>query len=72
VAAKKKGTATLEIVVENSGPFHGPRAGSHGVPTVERRLALAYDGAASLDLHGSDGRTIATLELPTTGPRIST
>src|SRR5262249_55491678 len=39
VAAKKKNSSTLEVVVENSGPFHGPRPGSHGVPTIERRLA---------------------------------
>jgi sensor histidine kinase YesM len=68
----KKTASTLTLSVESPGRFGGPRAGSHGVPTVERRIVLAYDGAASLDLHGADGKTIATLELPTTGPRMST
>lgn len=72
VVVAERAMATLVLRVESPGPLGGPRTGSHGLPTVERRLALAYDGAASLDLHADGGRTIATLELPTTGPNHQT
>ncbi len=56
------------VRIANPGPFAGPRPGSHGLPTVERRLALAYDGRASLRVGGeraADGpRTVAVVELP--------
>jgi hypothetical protein len=71
VSAERTKT-TLLLKVESPGPYGGPRAGSHGVPTVERRLALAYEGAASLDLRGEGSTTVASLELPTTGPKVST
>jgi hypothetical protein len=60
------------VRIANPGPFGGRRAGSHGLPTVERRLALAYDGRASLRVSGEDGasgpRTIAVVELPALNP----
>lgn len=60
------------VRIANPGPFGGRRPGSHGLPTVERRLALAYDGRASLrvgDETGEGGpRTVAVLELPTLAP----
>jgi two-component system sensor histidine kinase AlgZ len=62
----------VRITLENPGPYRGPREGSHGLPTLERRLALAYDGRASFTLRGEDDRTVATLELPDDGPRLAT
>src|SRR5262249_10849229 len=37
---------SIRLTLTNPGPYKGPRAGSEGLPTVERRLALAYDGRA--------------------------
>jgi len=72
VVRARREEGALVVRVENQGPFGGPREGSHGLPTVERRLALAYDGAASLDVHGEEGRTVAILELPLAGPKVAT
>src|SRR6185436_13103926 len=36
----------LLLTFENPGLYRGPRAGSDGLPTVEKRLAHAYDGRA--------------------------
>jgi two-component system sensor histidine kinase AlgZ len=58
----------LVIAVENPGAYAGPRPGSDGVPTVERRLALAYGGAASLRIAGEGSRTKVVLTLPGGGP----
>jgi two-component system sensor histidine kinase AlgZ len=56
------------VRIANPGPFAGRRPGSHGLPTVERRLALAYDGRAKIRVSGEDGaggpRTVAVVELP--------
>ncbi len=58
------------VTLENPGRYEGPRDGSDGVPTIERRLNLAYGGDASLRLETvAGGRTRATIELPTLGPR---
>ena len=46
----------------------GPREGSSGLPTVERRLALAYEGRASLVPRRGRGRTRVTVTLPRSGP----
>ncbi|MBI2390360.1 MAG: histidine kinase [Deltaproteobacteria bacterium] len=67
----------VRVTVENPGAYGGPRPGSHGLPTIERRLAIAYDGAAALTLHGEvvhgEGpRTVAAIELPTSGPMVTT
>ncbi len=56
------------VRIENPGPYGGPRAGSHGIPTVERRLALAYDDDANLRVRGERDRTIAIVELPLRAP----
>ncbi len=40
----------VRIAVVNPGPFKGPRDGSDGLPTLERRLQLAYDNRARLSV----------------------
>jgi LytS/YehU family sensor histidine kinase len=62
----------VTITVENPGRYNGPREGSHGLPTLERRLALAYGGAAKLSVRGEGDRTVATMDLPLTGPMVIT
>jgi hypothetical protein len=61
----------LCVVVENPGRYAGPRQGSDGLPTVERRLLLAYGGAASLHImgEGEGDRTRVELRFPSSGPR---
>jgi len=54
--------------VENPGAYRGPRPGSDGLPTVERRLALAYRGAASVAIRGKGERTEVCVDLPRQGP----
>jgi len=61
----------VHVSVENPGTFGGPRDGSHGLPTAERRIALAYDGGASLDVHSERARTEISLDLPVAGPRLA-
>ena len=56
------------LTLENPGASKGPREGSSGLPTVERRLALAYAGRASLALTSQDERTRVTVTLPRSGP----
>jgi len=58
----------VRVTIENPGAYGGPRAGSRGIPTVERRLALAYGGHASVRVHGEDERTIAIVDLPARAP----
>jgi hypothetical protein len=55
------------FTLENPGASKGPREGSSGLPTVERRLALAYAGRASLALTSQDERTRVTVTLPRSG-----
>ena len=56
----------VRMTLENPGPFKGPRAGSDGLPTLERRLLLHYEGRASLSVGpASDAsRTRAELWVP--------
>jgi hypothetical protein len=61
----------VRISIENPGDYRGPRDGSHGLPTLERRLDIAYDGAASMSVTGNGARTSATVVIPTSGPRIA-
>ena len=64
---------TATITLENPGPYTGPRAGSEGLPTVHKRLALAYpDRAATLTLRASPHGTLATLTLPAARPVVRT
>jgi hypothetical protein len=58
----------LRIVVDNPGTYRGPRPGSQGLPTVERRLRLAYGDAASLHIAGEWDRTRVEMVLPVGGP----
>jgi len=58
----------VKIVLENPGPHRGPRPGSAGLPTVERRLALAYGGGARLAVASTGGRTAVEVALPLGGP----
>jgi two-component system sensor histidine kinase AlgZ len=59
----------LRVTLENPGAYAGPRAGSDGIPTVERRLRLAYRGGASIRIFEVDGaRTRVELDLPRGGP----
>ena len=56
------------FVLENPGAYRGPREGSDGLPTLSKRLQLAYAGRANLEVEGAGDRTRATLSLPTEGP----
>ncbi len=62
----------LALELLNPGPYAGPRPGGEGVDTVERRLVLAYDGAAQLQLDQVEREgaphTRARLAVPTRGP----
>ena len=61
------------LTLDNPGPYHGPRPGSEGLPTVHKRLALAYpDGRAALTLEGTEHGTRATLRLPAARPAVRT
>jgi two-component system sensor histidine kinase AlgZ len=67
VGVKLEGSR-LRVAIENPGRFMGPRAGSDGLPTVERRLSLAYGGEAALRVADRDGRTSVEMDLPRAGP----
>jgi two-component system sensor histidine kinase AlgZ len=54
----------VTLVLSNPGPFRGPRPGSDGLPTLRRRLALLYDGAAELTIQGAGERTQVRMRLP--------
>ena len=54
----------VHIAVQNPGPYKGPRAGSDGLPTLERRLSLAYLDRASFRIAASGASTLAELDLP--------
>ena len=64
---------TLRVTIRNPGPFEGLRPGGQGVDTVQRRLALAYDGASQLELCQQERQgqphTVAAISLPQGGPR---
>lgn len=62
--------SSVRIALENPGRYRGPRAGSDGVPTVERRLRAAYGQDASFSIGPAPGgeRTIAVLTIPNRGP----
>ena len=73
--AGNRGVVTLEVqregagtrlAIENPGRYAGPRAGSQGLPTLERRLRLAYDGHARLKVGpaSDEQRTCAELWIP--------
>ncbi len=62
----------VQIVLDNPGPYHGPRPGGEGLPMVRRRLALAYPQQATLEIAASPTGTRTTLTLPSTGPQVHT
>lgn len=67
VVEKKDGGVLFAL--ENPGPYKGPRAGSDGLPTLERRLKHAYDGRARLSiLPVGDSRTRAEVWFPAEAP----
>ena len=58
-------SSVVTITIENPGRYNGPRPGSDGVPTLQKRLHVAYGGRASFDIDGAGiNRTRATLRLP--------
>jgi two-component system sensor histidine kinase AlgZ len=65
-ASRKKGA--VHVVLENPGRYAGPRLGSAGVPNIRRRLDVAYEGKAALQLEERGERTRVELVLPSEGP----
>jgi hypothetical protein len=59
-------SASLTVELENTGPFGGARAGSDGLPTLERRLHQLYGARATLRVASAADaqRTVAILRLP--------
>jgi two-component system sensor histidine kinase AlgZ len=68
LTARRTGDEVV-VVLENPGPYRGPRDGSDGLPTLRRRLQLAYDQRARLTLEPVGDRTRAILVFPAGGPR---
>ena len=55
----------VTVTLENPGPFKGRRAGSDGLPTLEKHLTLAFGSRARFDIATvSPARTRATLTFP--------
>ena len=54
----------LHVEIENPGRFRGRRAGGEGIAMVERRLALAYGGEATLSFDADGDRTRTRVALP--------
>jgi two-component system, LytTR family, sensor histidine kinase AlgZ len=56
------------VSISNPGRFRGPRPGGEGLQMVEKRLALAYEGAATFTVEARGERTVAEVTLPLDGP----
>lgn len=54
----------VRFELRNPGAFTGRRAGGEGIAMVERRLVLAYEDSASLQLQADGEHTITTVSLP--------
>lgn len=55
----------LVLMLENPGPFRGPRAGSQGLPSLRRQLELTWGSRAELTVAAVEPeRTRATLRIP--------
>ncbi|MBW2257573.1 MAG: sensor histidine kinase, partial [Deltaproteobacteria bacterium] len=52
------------IILENPGPFEGPREGGQGLDLVRRRLTLTYGDGAQFHIGEVEGRTRVALRLP--------
>ncbi|MCC7534744.1 MAG: histidine kinase [Deltaproteobacteria bacterium] len=59
----------LVLGIENPGVYNGLRDGGDGLPTLQRRLDLAYGGRASFVIRAADGRTRAEMRIPLDNPR---
>jgi LytS/YehU family sensor histidine kinase len=58
------------LTLENPGSYGGPRAGSDGVPTVMRRLELAYGPEGLLRIGPlTPDRTVVEVSLSRAGPK---
>jgi two-component system sensor histidine kinase AlgZ len=62
----------VALTIDNPGAYAGRREGGQGIAMVERRLALAYAGAATLSLRASDERTITKVQMPPLQPTAPT
>ncbi len=67
--AVRRAQGEVVVTLENPGPYRGPRAGSSGLPDLERRLQHAYAGQAWLRVGAAGAGTRAELRLPAGGPR---
>lgn len=56
------------VTVTNPGPLGPARHGGQGIAMVRRRVALACGDGYGLDLVEREGRVVATLRLPRSGP----
>jgi LytS/YehU family sensor histidine kinase len=54
----------VELVITNPGAFAGRREGGHGIAMVEKRLELAYAGAARLTLRAVESTTRTEVSMP--------
>ena len=65
ISVEEKGDRVV-VSISNPGAFGGRREGGSGIPIVEKRLALAYDGAGSVAIAAStdENRTTATVTIP--------
>ncbi len=63
-----EGPEGIQVAIDNPGAFTGPRPGSDGLPTLERRLQLHYAGRARLKVRAAADptRTRAELWVPKT------
>jgi hypothetical protein len=69
VLAVRREADDVVMTLENPGSYAGPRPGSMGLPNLERRLDLAYRGAATLHIGGNGNRTRVQLRVPFSGPQ---
>jgi len=64
----RESAGSLAVTIRNPGPYRGRREGGTGLETVQRRLALAYDGRAMLTIAAAGDETVAELTLPSIAP----
>lgn len=58
----------LVVAVRNGGPLGPERADGHGLRMVRERLALAWGGAATVQLREAENGVVARVELPMGSP----
>jgi len=62
-------SATLSLVVENTGALQGARSGTRiGLENARQRLRLLFGEAAVLELRDNNGSVIAEVRIPQTEP----